>query len=339
MATIDDVAKKAKVSASTVSYVLSGKRPISDETRKRVERAIKALDYRPHAGARALASAKTEILGLMAPLRVGVDVNVIMQFVAGVATGAKAKSLDVLLLTQEDGANISRVASASIVDALVVMDIEADDERLPALRGLSRPVVLIGLPTDTSGLSCVDLDFAQAGSLAAKHLTEQGHRRIALIGSPIEVVRRHTSYAERMTRGFVGACEAAGASYIVQPTDPSIAGARASVDTMLALMPDVSAVVVHNEVALPHVIAALREAGRSMPADISVVAVCPENTALAQPVPVTSVDLPAETIGRIAVDMVTALMTPGQPNEVRLLGPVLTDRGSTRAAVDEELVG
>ena len=56
MATIADVASHAGVSMSTVSYVLSGKRPISEETRQRVEEAIRELGYRPHAGARALAS-------------------------------------------------------------------------------------------------------------------------------------------------------------------------------------------------------------------------------------------------------------------------------------------
>ena len=53
MATIDDVARVAGVSVSTVSYTFSGKRPISAETRARVERAVRELDYRPHAGARA----------------------------------------------------------------------------------------------------------------------------------------------------------------------------------------------------------------------------------------------------------------------------------------------
>jgi DNA-binding LacI/PurR family transcriptional regulator len=56
MVTVADVARRAGVSASTVSYVISGKRSISDTTRERVARAVTELGYHPHAGARALAS-------------------------------------------------------------------------------------------------------------------------------------------------------------------------------------------------------------------------------------------------------------------------------------------
>lgn len=339
MATIDDVARKAGVSMSTVSYVLSGKRRISAETRRRVEHAIRELGYRPHAGARALASSRTNIIGLMAPLRVGVDVNVIMQFVAGVTQGAREREFDVLLLTQDDGTNLVRVASASMIDALVVMDVEADDPRLPTLRALGRPAVLIGLPGDTTDLSCVDLDFQRAGLLAASHLVERGHRRVALLGSPAEVFARHTSYAQRMNRGFVAGCEAADAGYVVVPTTASVAGAHAAVDEMLRLLPDVTGIVVHNEVALSHVVARLRELGRPVPDATSLVAVCPENVALSLPSPVTSIEIPAEQIGRIAVEMLVTRMSVGGPSEVRLLGPVLTDRGSVRRVGPQAAAG
>lgn len=330
MATISDVAELAGVSQSTVSYALSGKRPISADTRRRVEKAITELGYSPHAGARALASARSDVIGLMAPLRTGVDVNVIMQFVAGVVTGASRHGYDVLLLTQDEG-SVARVTSSSMVDALVVMDVENQDPRLPALRALRQPAVLIGLPSDPQGLSCVDLDFAQAGTSATRRLLADGHRAVALIGSPPAVLDRHTSYAERMTRGFVGACEAADAAYVVLPTEASAAGAARSVDSLLAMLPDVTGVVVHNEVALPHVISRLRERGRSVPQDISVVAVCPENVAISQPMPVTSVDIPAEQIGSVAVDMVVGLMEDPARAEVRLISPRLTDRGSVSA--------
>jgi transcriptional regulator with XRE-family HTH domain len=109
VASINDVARAAGVSTSTVSYVLSGKRPISAPTRQRVERSIRELGYRPHAGARALASRTTNVLALMAPLRVDVNVSVIMQFVTGVVTSARTFEHDVLLLTQDDAAGNPQV--------------------------------------------------------------------------------------------------------------------------------------------------------------------------------------------------------------------------------------
>src|SRR5690625_7707487 len=110
MTTIDDVARRAGVSASTVSYALSGKRTISAATRARVEKAIAELGYTPPAGARGLASARTNVLALMAPLRPDVDVSVIVQFVTRAVTKARRHHYGVLLLTQEDAAGLARGA-------------------------------------------------------------------------------------------------------------------------------------------------------------------------------------------------------------------------------------
>lgn len=329
MATIDDVARAAGVSASTVSYVLSGKRTISAPTRARVERAIEKLGYRPHAGARALASARTNVIALMAPLRVGVNVPVIMQFVAGVVTRARDFEHDVLLLTQDDVSGLDRVTSGSMVDALVMMDIEADDPRVPLVAAAKQPTVLIGLPQDPEGLSCVDLDFEAAGRLAVRHLAQAGHTDIALVGSPPEVLRRHTSYAERLMRGLRDQARGSGVTATVEACDATPTGALQAVDTLLATAPETTGIIVHNEAALPHVLARLAERGATVGTDMSVVAVCPTDVALAQRIPMTSIDLPAESIGRVAVDMVMARLGGEQPSETRLLAPVLTERESS----------
>ncbi len=329
MASINDVARAAGVSTSTVSYVLSGKRPISAPTRQRVERSIRELGYRPHAGARALASRTTNVLALMAPLRVDVNVSVIMQFVTGVVTSARTFEHDVLLLTQDDAAGLERVADGSMVDALIMMDIEADDPRVPVLVRLRQPAVLIGLPSNPKGLSCVDLDFEAAGRTAVRHLAELGHRQVALIGSPHAVLERHTSYADRMLRGFTAQTAELGIDGVYEPCESSHPGAVAAVDRVLARMPGVTGLVVHNEVALPAVIATLRERGRAVPDDISLVAVCPLDVAVGQHLPLTSVDIPAHAIGRIAVEMAMARVAGEQLAETRLLAPVLTERLST----------
>ena len=155
MATMNDVARAAGVSTSTVSYVLSGKRTISPDTRAQVLAAIEKLGYSPHAGARALASNRSNVLGLMVPLREDVNVSVVMQFVSAVVTTARTFEQDVLLLTQDDIDGIARVMSQSIVDGMIMMDIEAKDPRVPLLAKMRKPAVLIGLPDDAQGLSCV----------------------------------------------------------------------------------------------------------------------------------------------------------------------------------------
>lgn len=329
MTTIDDVARAAGVSVSTVSYALSGKRPISASTRERIERAVRDLDYRPHAGARALASQRTNVLALMAPLRVDVNVGVIMQFVTGVVTRAQGFHHDVLLLTQDDHAGIERVAAGSMVDAVIMMDVEADDVRLPILRRQRQPTVLIGLPRSTAGFSCVDLDFESAARLAVDHLADLGHRSIALIGSPQAVLDRHTTYAARMVRGFTEETAGRGVDAVFEPCESSHAGAVAAVDRVLARLPGVTGLVVHNEVALPAVLATLRERGRSVPDDVSVVAVCPADVATGQPQQLTAVEIPAAAIGGVAVDMAMARLEGGALAETRLISPTLVQRATT----------
>lgn len=114
MATLADVARHAGVAASTVSYVLSGKRSISEETRERVQRSIEVLNYHPHAGARALASSRSNVLALIVPLRSDTYVPVMMEIAIAVVTKARAYGYDVLLMTNDEGSEgIRRVASSS----------------------------------------------------------------------------------------------------------------------------------------------------------------------------------------------------------------------------------
>lgn len=333
MTTIDDVARAAGVSVSTVSYALSGKRPISATTRERIERAVQELGYRPHAGARALASQRTNVLALMAPLRVDVNVGVIMQFVTGVVTRARDFEHDVLLLTQDDHAGVERVAAGSMVDAVIMMDVEAEDPRLPILRRQRQPAVLIGLPRDAAGLSCVDLDFEAVTRTAVDHLVGLGHRRIAFIGSPPVVLDRHTTYAMRTVSGFRAETERLGVEAVFEPCESSHAGANAALDRVLDRLPDVTGLVVHNEVALPAVLAGLRERGIQVPRDMSVVAVCPRDVATGQTQQLTAVDIPAARIGAVAVEMVMARLDEGQTPETRLLAPELTVRETTAPAL------
>lgn len=137
MVKISDVARHAGVSPSTVSYVLSGKRSISEQTRRRVLDSVRTLGYRPHAGARALASSRSNVIALVVPLRSGIHVPVVMQMAIAAVTTARTHDHDVLLLTQDEGVDgLERVAGTALVDAIIVMDVELHDVRLPVLRSL-----------------------------------------------------------------------------------------------------------------------------------------------------------------------------------------------------------
>lgn len=328
MVTIADVAQAAGVSISTVSYVMSGKRAISQETRDRVEKAIDSLGFSPHAGARSLASRSTNVIGLQAPLRTGVDVHVVMQIVTGVVTQARKHGYDILLLASDDSKALQRAAKGSMVDALLVMDVESDDPRIDTLSSLSHPSVLIGLPEGRRTIPCVDFDFEAAGWLAVDRLVALGHRRLALIGSPPEVMARHTAYADRLARGFLAACEASGVTGTVHPC-PSTAEAVATVAGVMADDPGITGFFVHNEGALPHVAATIAQSGRQRGDALDIIALCPEDVARSVPGLADSIAVPAEGMGAAATDMICEILANGAEPSVRLLPPALT--GSTTA--------
>ncbi|MFD5322739.1 LacI family DNA-binding transcriptional regulator [Streptomyces sp. NPDC127092] len=333
MVTLADVARHAGVSASTVSYVLSGKRSISAVTRERIQRSIEELGYRPHAGARALAGKRTHVLALMMPLRTDVYVPVFMEIAMAVTTTARAHGYDVLLLTGEEGPEaVRRVEGSALADAMIVMDVELEDPRLPCLRAAGRPAVLIGLPADTTGLSCVDLDFEAAGARCVDHLAALGHRRIAVIGEPPAVYARGTGYAVRTLRGLRDAAAQRSVGLLHRPTDGGHAAVAATVGRVFEERPGTTALVVQNEAAVEPLLAVLRRDGRAVPEDVSVVAVCAGQAAAQASVPLTSVDVPAHEMGRRAVERLFAHLDGHEPPGTVLIAPELADRGSTGPA-------
>ncbi|EPD54842.1 MULTISPECIES: LacI family DNA-binding transcriptional regulator [Streptomyces] len=330
MVKITDVARHAGVSPSTVSYALSGKRPISEETRRRVEEAIRELGYRPHAGARALASSRSNVLALVIPLRAGIHVPVVMRFAVSVVTTARRYDHDVLLLTQEEGDDgLRRVADTALVDALIVMDVQLHDPRLPLLRSLERPSVMIGFPADSAGLTCIDLDFKAAGEVCVEHLARLGHRVVALVGSPPEVYVRRTAFAQRVVQGFTAAADRSGLASSVHPCEASPAAARLVAEQLLREQPALTGVVVHNEPLLEPLIDAFEQLGLRVPGDLSVTAICPDELAESVRVPVTSVALPSAEVGEQAVQLLMKKLGGDAVPEATLLPPRMTERAST----------
>lgn len=330
MVKISDVARDAGVSPSTVSYVLSGKRSISEGTRRRVLASVEALGYRPHAGARALASSRSNVVALVLPLHAGIHVPIVMQIATAIVTAARGFDHDVLLLTQDEGvAGLHRVAGSAMVDAIVVMDVSAEDQRLPVLRGLAQPSVLIGVPADTTGLACVDFDFAGAARSAVTHLAGLGHREVALLGPPPEVFARGTAFAPRTVSGFEAGIADAGLDGVVRSCDPAPEAVRGLVGELLAERPGLTGLVVHNESAVPSLLDALATSGRRVPDDVAVVAICPDELAQRTTPGLTSVNIPADGIGTLAVELLMDKLNDRPVPETTLLEPHVTRRAST----------
>ncbi len=333
MVTIAEVARLAGVSPSTVSYVLSRKRSISEETRVRVQAAIDALGYHPHAGARALASHRSNILALMVPLRSDMYVPVIMQIAMAVTTEAREHGHDVLLLTKDEGTSgVRRIAGSGLADAMILMDIELHDERLDALRQADTPAVLIGLPADPAGLSCVDLDFEATGAACVDHLADLGHHQIALIGEAEGVYRRHTGFAARTLAGFQRRAAERGLRAVHRSCEGSYESTAGVLSRILEERPGTSAFIVQNEAAIPPLLSLLRLSGRAVPEDTSVLAICPDQVALQASPRLTSVSIPAEAMGRHAVHQAMTQLDGHHTPTITLLPPQLTVRESSAPA-------
>ncbi|MGY5764166.1 LacI family DNA-binding transcriptional regulator [Brachybacterium sp. DNPG3] len=197
--TSQDVARLAGVAQSTVSYVLTGSRPISPATRQRVEAAIEELGYHPNSGARALRSKRSGVIGLMVPDADGAR-PVTMRFVGTIARETRRHGYDLLLVTAQEGADgVRRVVRTGICEALILMEVSRHDERMEALLESHLPFVLIGTPEDLPDGSAVDLDFEALGRMVVEHAASTGADELMIVGSPAR--QRHRSDTSRFLTG------------------------------------------------------------------------------------------------------------------------------------------
>lgn len=333
-ATIRDVARIAGVTPSTVSYALSGKRAISEETRERIQRAIEELDFTPNAGARALALSQTNVLGLFLQFQEDEFAPAMLQYVLPVSTSARTHGFDLLMVTDPDvDAAIRRTTSSAMVDGVVLLDVTYDDPRLEPLRQTKQPVALIGYARDAGGFDAVDLDFGEAARMALDHLVELGHREILLITPPRHVSDRGGSYSWRFRDAAAERAARHGIELHVVEGESRQPGLGAVVTAALDRFRAATALLVHNDATVAALPTLLRERGISVPDDLSVVGIFSAEFGSAFSLPYTAVDTRPDVLGEWAVTrLVQRIADPVKADapRVRLIEPGFSDRGSTR---------
>ncbi|WP_284298257.1 LacI family DNA-binding transcriptional regulator [Homoserinibacter gongjuensis] len=130
------------MSRSTVSYALSGKRTISDETRERIELAVRELGFTPNAGARALATSQTMVIGLLVQFFRDEFSPAMLQYVLPISDAAREAGYDILMVTEDDGPRaLKRITDSDMVDGVVLLNVAHDDPRVKpcAPRGSRAP--------------------------------------------------------------------------------------------------------------------------------------------------------------------------------------------------------
>lgn len=331
MAKINEVAEAAGVSISTVSYALSGKRPVSPATRKRIEDAVAKLGYSPNASARMLAGRRTNIFALTEPLRTDTHVPTHMAFVLATAVAARRHDYDILLLTEEQAVSgMKRVASSGLADAILVLDVAPDDERVALARSLATPTVFIGVPDDHEGLVCVDLDFEAAARTAVDKLAGLGHTRIGMIGMT-ETAYEKSNFPPRVRAAY----EQRAAELGVQTffcasgrTHTDRNGCRAAVAELLSA--GITALVLHaNEDAHTIVLSELDQRAVSVPYDLSLISVGNsfDIDTLARPIDALPL-IPAESCN-LAVELALYILDGGHRDHgLHLIAPTYLSRDS-----------
>lgn len=324
---IGDVAKLLGVSRSTVSYALSGKRTISSEMKERVDAAIRELDYYPSAAGRALATARTQTIALLAPLAANATTEVALQFVNGVVQAARSFGYDVLLVTgQEAFDSVERLVRGKQVDGFIVLDVEESDPRVRALQDSGAACALVGMPASVGDLDRVDLDWEKAGSRLVEQLARVGHRSICLIGVPSVAHELGMTYAKRFRIGVIETAAGAGITWVEVPAANDFVETARTVGAVLTANPEVTAFVVQHEAAVAPLFAALNAAGRQVPRDYSVVGIAIDKLGANFAPPVSGVVNPSAEITRVAVAMlVERLEQPELEARALLIQPACQD--------------
>lgn len=317
-----DVAALAGVSHITVSRVLNDYPSIRPETRERVLAAIAELGYRRNLAARALVTSRTRAIGVLSP---EVAQHGPASSVLAVERAARDHGYHPLVTAAavEHDATVAALGFLldQAVEALVV--IAPHETVLAAIRDLDIrvPLVTLQAPDRPGGIG---VDQAAGARLATEHLLTLGHTRIQHLAGP-------DGYLEAGARraGFLAAMADAGVAPGEELAgDWSAASGFAAAD---ALAPQTTAVVAANDQMAIGLIAALADAGRPVPGDVSVVGFddVPE-AAFVRPA-LTTVHQDFELVGRRAVESLLSQLAPDGGSVASVIEPDLVVRASTDA--------
>jgi DNA-binding LacI/PurR family transcriptional regulator len=296
-----DVAALAGVSTTTVSFVLN-ERPgasISPATRDRVRAAAAQLGYQPHASARGLAGGQSHLLGLVlrqSPEQVAEDA-LLAETLRGLSSAARSAHYRVLVEPLGFNATYGDLIRSRGTDGLVVSGPRVDDAELASLARDGAPIVIQGsLPS--SDLPSVDVDNVAAARTATSYLVELGHRVIGCItNAPLQYTAardRREGYRLALRDAGIGVDE----QLVVEANFDAASGRRAM--ARLLAQAGLTAVFVASDVVAFGAMAALRESGRRVPDDVSIVGFDDIPLAAYLDPPLTTIHLPAHDLGRAA---------------------------------------
>lgn len=326
--TIRDVAREASVSVASASRAMNGHSNVTATTRQRVLDAARKLDYVPHSGARSLTMRRSNTIGVVLPDLFG---EFFSEIIRGIDSAAHRRGLQLLLANMHGSAHETEIAIRAMrgrVDGLLVMSPHVDADFLSRSLPKGLPAVVMNGWIDGAGHASLSIDSFAGARMMVEHLVERGFRRIAHISGP-----RGNSDAEERLRGFR---QAVGdllddREPVVLSGDFSEESGREAGRILAAGQFQVDAVFAGNDVMAVGCLAALTEAGVSVPDRIAVAGF--------DDVPIARYVTPALTTMRVHIaelgaqaleTLVETIADPAAPGTpARMLTPELVVRQST----------
>ena len=325
--TINEVAKRAGVAKTTVSHAISGKRPVASATRERIFKAMHDLRYSPSPIARRLAGSPSHTIALVFPLASPTIADVEVRYIASIGAVVNQHGYTFLTLTapQVNIDDLRQIVYSGLVDGVLLMRIQQKDERVKLLRETDIPFVMIGRTRDNRGLTYVDLNGETAIGLAVDYLVELGHRAVGFI-CPEDL---NFAFAYRIVNGFAKSC---ARHQLPRLMSPAVWSADAGYRATLALLeqhPEVTAIVVWSEVVTVGAVSALRDSGRNVPADISVISFDRSEHLHLASADLTAIDTRPEAVGWQAAQVLIDLLEHKPLEREQILMPPLLIGGKS----------
>ena len=270
--TIVDIAKASGVSVSTVSRILNDKPDVAEETRRRVLEVIEARGYTRQAQWQQLAAGKCHVISIHYPRRMEGFNSASMDFITGATAACQEHHYSLNLITEPlDKHRILGLYSSMRTDAMILMEILADDWRVELLRTHQLPFVMIGRCNDNTGISYVDIDFEGAVSTSVDHLVALGHRQIGFLAAAPGSAQHGYSPALRSLESYRAMCLKYGLPMLIRETNLELTTIREAIRSLLAEQPQITALVTMDGTALVRIVQAIRSLELAIPEDISVI--------------------------------------------------------------------
>jgi DNA-binding LacI/PurR family transcriptional regulator len=329
MSTIYDVAKHAGVSIATVSKVLTGRRYVSDETRKKVLSVVTELQYKPNFLARGLASDRTNLVGLVLsfdPHDLFADPN-LLQLIYGVELALNNRDNALLLSTANspgDPMSSFRHLLGSFRTDGVIIETGLGDVGIDLLLAQGYTCVVTGYTS--VDVPCVHPDDDSGARQMTEFLLSLGHRRIGVItGPPVQA-------SQARMQGFLDVLELAGIQHsaeLVVPGTYRTDSGYAAAERLMSLSQPPSAIFAFNDRMAIGAMQWLREHGLRVPEDVSVTGFDDIPLASQCSLPLTTVRQTPQEIGMRSVELLFAILAGEEISSREVVLPTnLIVRGS-----------